>query len=239
MDIRENIQFLKGVGPKKAQALKKLGIEKIYDLITYYPRRYEDQSQIVPIGRIKVGEVVNIQGKIMAMAEKNTRRGLKLLTIMLADDTGVVQLNFFNQDYLKKKLKVQKSSLFVHGKVGYAYGGYGQLAISQIISFDVINNDNIDSEENINPCAFMPIYTIPDYIKPKDFRNLIEQVCTQDILVKDVVPNFIREKYDLWDKQTAIKKIHFPQTRQELEKAKKSLIFEELFLIQAGLLLLN
>ena len=53
MDIRENIQFLKGVGPKKAQALKKLGIEKIYDLITYYPRRYEDQSQIVPIGRIK------------------------------------------------------------------------------------------------------------------------------------------------------------------------------------------
>ena len=72
--------------------------------------------------------MVNIQGKIMAMAEKNTRRGLKLLTIMLADDTGVVQLNFFNQDYLKKKLKVQKSSLFVHGKVGYAYGGYGQLA---------------------------------------------------------------------------------------------------------------
>lgn len=239
MDIRENIQFLKGVGPKKAQALKKLGIENIYDLITYYPRRYEDQSQIVPIGRIKVDEVVNIQGKIMAMAEKNTRRGLKLLTIMLADDTGVVQLNFFNQDYLKKKLKVQKSSLFVHGKVGYAYGGYGQLAISQIISFDVINNDNIDSEENINPCAFMPIYTIPDYIKPKDFRNLIEQVCTQDILVKDIVPNFIREKYDLWDKQTAIKKIHFPQTRQELEKAKKSLIFEELFLIQAGLLLLK
>lgn len=123
--------------------------------------------------------------------------------------------------------------------MGYAYGGYGQLAISQIISFDIINNDNIDSEENINPCAFMPIYTIPDYIKPKDFRNLIEQACAQDILVKDVVPNFIREKYDLWDKQTAIKKIHFPQTRQELEKAKKSLIFEELFLIQAGLLLLK
>ena len=128
MDIRENIQFLKGVGPKKAQALKKLGIENIYDLITYYPRRYEDQSQIVPIGRIKVGEVVNIQGKIMAMAEKNTRRGLKLLTIMLADDTGVVQLNFFNQDYLKKKLKVQKSSLFVHGKVGYAYVLSGSFA---------------------------------------------------------------------------------------------------------------
>ena len=76
--------------------------------------------------------------------------------------------------------------------------------------------------------CFYAIYTIPDYIKPKDFRNLIEQVCTQDILVKDVIPNFIREKYDLWDKQTAIKKIHFPQTRQELEKAKKSFNFRRI-----------
>ena len=114
MDNTRNIQFLKGVGPKKHKALKKLGIENIYDLITYYPRRYEDQSQIVPIGRIKVGEVVNIQGKIMAMAEKNTRRGLKLLTIMLADDTGVVQLNFFNQDYLKKKLKGTKKVVYLY-----------------------------------------------------------------------------------------------------------------------------
>ena len=79
MDIRENIQFLKGVGPKKAQALKKLGIENIYDLITYYPRRYEDQSQIVPIGRIKVGEVVNIQGKLWLWQKKNTRRGFKII----------------------------------------------------------------------------------------------------------------------------------------------------------------
>lgn len=95
MNIQENVQFLKGVGPKKASILKKLGIENIYDLITYYPRRYEDQQNTTPIAELNVGETVNVQGKIVALAEKNTRRGLKLLTIILADNTGTIQLNFF------------------------------------------------------------------------------------------------------------------------------------------------
>ena len=105
MNIRQNVQYLKGVGPKKAQALKKIGIENIYDLATYYPRRYEDLSSVQPIGSLKPGDTANIQGKIVAMADRNTRRGLKLLTVMMADDTGSIQINFFNQDYLKKKFK--------------------------------------------------------------------------------------------------------------------------------------
>lgn len=233
MDIKQSVQFLKGVGPKKAQALKRLGIENIYDLITYYPRRYEDLSYVNAIGSLKVGEVVNIKGKIVAMADKNTRRGLKLLTIILADDTGSIQINFFNQDYLKKKLK-QGMMMFVHGKIGYAYGGYGQLAVTQLISFDI--EDNIVDE---NHHAFMPIYTLPDYIKPKDFRNLLEQVINADVDFVDIVPEFIRAKYHLLSKKKAIALIHFPQNKTELENAKRSLIFEELFSIQAGLLLLK
>lgn len=236
MDIRENIQFLKGVGPKKALALKSLGIENIYDLITYYPRRYEDQSEVTPMGNLQAGDTVNVQGKIVTIAEKNTRRGLKLLTIILADDTGTIQLNFFNQNYLKKKLKPQHK-LFVHGKVGYAYGGYGQLAMSQIISFDI--EEDLPSPDIDKHCAFMPIYTLPNYFKPKDFRNLIEQVFSQEFTIKDIIPPFIREKYALMSKQTAIQKIHFPQNKTELTQARESLIFEELFLIQSGLLLLK
>ena len=240
MEIQDSIQFLKGVGPKKAQAFKRLGIENIYDLITYYPRRYEDQSEITPMGRLQVGQVANVKGKIVAIAEKNTRRGLKLFTVMLADDTGTIQLSFFNQEYLKKKLKPQMT-LFVHGKIGYAYGGYGQLAMSQIISFDI---EDVRQQENVQDatakrCSFMPIYTLPDYIKPKDFRNLLEQVFNENILVQDIIPQYILDKYGLINKQDAIEQIHFPKTKQELEIAKKSLIFEELFMIQAGLLLLK
>lgn len=240
MDIQESIQFLKGVGPKKAQAFKRLGIENIYDLMTYYPRRYENQSEITPMGHLEVGKIVNVKGKIVAIAEKNTRRGLKLFTVMLADDTGTIQLSFFNQDYLKKKLKPQMT-LFVHGKVGYAYGGYGQLAMSQIISFDIedIRQSEIKEQNSSKRYNFMPIYTLPDYIKPKDFRNLIEQVFEQDVLFQDIVPKHILTKYRLIDKKTAIEQIHFPKTIEELEIAKKSLIFEELFMIQAGLFLLK
>lgn len=234
MDIKQNVQYLKGVGPKKAQALKRLGIENIYDLMTYYPRRYEDQSSINDIASLKAGDTANIQGKIVAMADKNTRRGLKLLTIILADNTGTIQLNFFNQDYLKKKLK-QGMTMFVHGKIGYAYGGYGQLAVSQLISFD-IEQEKSGADSRY---SFMPVYTLPDYIKPKDFRSLIEQVIADDTDFKDIVPDFIRTKYNLLAKKEAVAKIHFPQSRQDLEEARRSLIFEELFSIQAGLLLLK
>lgn len=233
MDIRQNVQYLKGVGPKKAQALKKIGIENIYDLSTYYPRRYEDLSSLQTIGSLKAGETANIQGKIVAIADRNTRRGLKLLTVMINDDTGCIQINFFNQDYLKKKFK-QGMRLFVHGKIGYAYGGYGQLAVTQLISFDTEND-----KETENHYAFMPVYTLPDYIKPKDFRNLIEQVIKTDTDFKDIVPEFIRTKYQLLPKKKAVSKIHFPQNGKELEEARRSLIFEELFSIQAGLLLLK
>ena len=236
MNIQENVQFLKGVGPKKASILKKLGIENIYDLITYYPRRYEDQQNTTPIAELNVGETVNIQGKIVALAEKNTRRGLKLLTIMLADNTGTIQLNFFNQAYLKKKLKSEQI-LFVHGKVSYAYGGYGNLAMSQILSFDIVEKSIDDNKDN--HYNFMPIYTLPDYLKPKDFRNLLTQVFNEDLSLIEIVPEFIRKKYNLMDKKTAIQKIHFPKTKQELTTARESLIFEELFLIQSGLLLLK
>ena len=236
MDIRQNVQYLKGVGPKKAQALKKLGIENIYDLATYYPRRYEDLSSVQPIGSLKPGDTANIQGKIVAMADRNTRRGLKLLTVMMADDTGNIQINFFNQDYLKKKFK-QGMRLFVHGKIGYAYGGYGQLAVTQLISFDT--EDGESGKEAENHYAFIPVYTLPDYIKPKDFRNLLEQVMAAETNFKDIVPEFIRAKYQLLSKREAVGKIHFPQSKKELEEAKRSLIFEELFSIQAGLLLLK
>ena len=240
MDIKQNVQFLKGVGPKKAQALKRLGIENIYDLLTYYPRRHEDNSEVTAIADLVVGNTVNIQGRVVAMAEKNTRRGLKLLTVILADDTGTIQLSWFNQDYLKKKLK-QNVKLFVHGKVGYAYGGHGQLAISQIISFDIeeVHKDDKEAENVAKRHSFMPVYTLPDYLKPKDFCKLIEQALSQDVAFVDIVPDFIREKYNFYPKLEAIEKIHFPKTKKELEIAKQSLIFEELFIIQAGLLLLK
>ena len=85
----------------------------------------------------------------------------------------------------------------------------------------------------------MPVYTLPDYIKPKDFRNLIEQVIASNIEFNDIVPDFIRSKYHLLMKKEAVEKIHFPKTKREIEEAKRSLIFEELFSIQAGLLFLK
>ncbi len=242
MDIRESVQFLKGVGPKKAQLLKRIKIENIYDILTYFPYRYENQSEMKAIAALTVGEVANIRGKIAAVSNKNTRRGLSLLTAILADESGTIQLNWFNQDYLKKKLKVG-TTLFVHGKISYAYGGYGQLSMSRIISFDIESEDNNDDsntdEFEKKRCAFMPVYTLPDNIKQKDFRNLINQSLKQNLKFADVVPEFIRDKYGFYSKQEAIEKIHFPNTKKELEIAKNSLIFEELFVIQAGLLLLK
>lgn len=153
---------------------------------------------------------MNVQGKIVALAEKNTRRGLKLLTIILADNTGTIQLNFFNQAYLKKKLKSEQI-LFVHGKVSYAYGGYGNLAMSQILSFDIVEKSIDDNKDN--HYNFMPIYTLPDYLKPKDFRNLLTQVFNEDLSLIEIVPEFIRKKYNLMDKKNSYTKNTFSENQ--------------------------
>lgn len=226
MELFDTIEKIKGIGPKKLLALKRLKIENIYDLITYYPRTYEDNSTLKKIADLTVNEHCNLVAEIVNIKEKTSQRGLKILTLVLKDETGVIEATFFNQVYLKNKFKLG-NKIFVYGKISFAYSGYGILSIN-VARFE------INFEENTR--KFNPIYTLPEIIKPKEFRKILDFALNSIEDNLDIFPQNIIDSEGFYTKKNALLKIHYPNSKIDLEKAKETLVFEELFMIQAGLL---
>ena len=240
MELSDDIEVLKGVGPKKAQQLHGLGLCSLFDLLTHFPRSYEDQSSITPIGRLEAGERATVAGVITGLQEKRAgRRGMVILTATISDGTGFLQLTWFNQKFLKQKLKTGRR-IFASGRTAYAYGGQGQLAMSQMTSFEIVEDEGADMEAK---CGILPVYSAGENVKQSMLRALTEQLLglaeSGRLAVPEVIPEGVRQQYGLLPRLQACRQIHYPEDRQQVEKARYRLAFEELYLIQYGLMLLK
>ena len=240
MKLSDDIEVLKGVGPKKAQLLHGLGLGSLFDLLTHFPRSYEDQSSITPIGRLEAGERATVAGVITGLQEKRAgRRGMVILTATISDGTGFLQLTWFNQKFLKQKLKTGRR-IFASGRTAYAYGGQGQLAMSQMTSFEIVEDEGADMEAK---CGILPVYSAGENVKQSMLRALTEQLLglaeSGRLAVPEVIPEGVRQQYGLLPRLQACRQIHYPEDRQQVEKARYRLAFEELYLIQYGLMLLK
>ena len=240
MELSDDIEVLKGVGPKKAQQLHGLGLCSLFDLLTHFPRSYEDQSSITPIGRLEAGERATVAGVITGLQEKRAgRRGMVILTATISDGTGFLQLTWFNQKFLKQKLKTGRR-IFASGRTAYAYGGQGQLAMSQMTSFEIVEDEGADMEAK---CGILPVYSAGENVKQSMLRALTEQLLglaeAGELAVPEVIPEGVRQQYGILPRLQACRQIHYPEDRQQVEKARYRLAFEELYLIQYGLMLLK
>ncbi len=240
MELADDIESLKGVGPRKAQQLHGLGIFRLFDLLTHFPRAYEDQSRITPIGRLQAGEDAVVAGVITGVQEKRAgRRGMLILTALVSDGTGFLQLTWFNQKFLKQKLKTGRR-IFAAGRTAYAYGGQGQLAMNRISSFEIVDDDEAAPEEK---CGILPVYSASENIRQGFLRSLTRQLFDLAdegrLEVPEILPEKISGRYGLLPRRQALRSIHYPDSMQQVEKARYSLAFEELYLIQYGLLLLK
>jgi len=233
MKLDEKVQYIKGVGPKKSSALAKVGIDVVYDLLTYYPRRYEDQSSLKRMDEVVAGEVETVSGLIVNVTENAPRRGLKILKALVTDGSGYMQLTWFNQSFLKKNMKAGQK-IFATGKINYAYGGQGQFAMNPILAYEFAAPETAAVQHNM-----LPVYAGSDALNQKFLRKIMEQVLVEVEAVPEILPKYVLESNALMARQTAIEKIHFPDTEAEMEKARERLAFEELYLIQCGLLLLK
>ncbi|MDD6134305.1 MAG: ATP-dependent DNA helicase RecG [Selenomonadaceae bacterium] len=235
MKLTDSIQYVKGVGPKKKAELNRLGIRTVYDLLTWFPRTYEDQSVLTKIGALKPGERETVSGVIMNVTERQGgRRGMTILTALIGDGTGFLQVTWFNQKFLKKKLVTGKR-VFVTGKAEYAYGGRGQFAMSQLAGFQIL-----DDEENPEEmCGILPVYPATEKIPQKFLRKIILGLWQEAFELPEVIPEGIRERFHLLARRDAFYKIHFPKDFAELKAARNRLAFEELYLIQCGLMILK
>lgn len=215
---------LKGVGTKTAENLGTLGIYSIYDLLFYFPFRY-DELETLPLDQIMDGQKVLLKG-IVATEPFVSRFGYKKsrLSFKMRIDHDVIMVNFFNQPWLKNKVEI--------GKEVAIYGKYN-VARASLSGFKFVA-----AKENESGMA--PIYPVNKHVRQKKLVNLINQAIDDGLdQVKDIVPQKIREKYRLLTDQEIIQKMHHPKNMNEAKIAKRSAIFREFFIFQMQLALLT
>ena len=236
MKLSDTISKVRGVGVKKAAAFARLGIQTVYDLLTYYPRAYEDQSRVTPIAQLHAGERATVLAVIQRVTERQARRrGFTILTVLLGDETGYAQAVWFNQRFLKTKLREGRRILLT-GKVDYAYNGGGQLALTNITSFELLGAEE-DAGAHL---GILPVYAATEGLTQKQLRAMMEYALAQTAdELEENLPQRVREKYRLMGRRSAFWHIHFPKQEEELRTARRRLAFEELYLIQCGLLALK
>lgn len=231
-DLTNEITYLKGVGPKRASALNKLGIFTFRDFLTHYPRGYEDARTITPLDELIVGEVAIVVGHLSNVTSRRARNRLLIINALLEDGFDSLQLTWFNQDYLLKQLRAGMK-LVVKGKITESYGGGGMLLAMQVQSFDVLDEDEDPR------LGFFPIYDSTASLNQKFFRTAMRNLLDQMPRLDEYLPREIIDEHELPPLDWSMRSIHFPSSLESIELARRRLAFDELFLIQCGLLMLK
>lgn len=240
-----DVMYIKGVGPKVAYKLNKLGIFTAQDLMMYFPKKHIDYSSRTLIKNLKEGQTTTVFGFIKSVSSFNTRNNLSVTRVVIGDESGRFELSFFNAKgnrYLLQRMKTQfpqNAGIMVSGVV--KMNNYsGQLTMDKPTYSIMTGEFKEDANSNLNIARIVPIYTICEDLSIKTLRKAIFnaiELYKNDI--KNIVPDFIRERLGIMNKKDAVKQIHFPETMNDLEHARFSLIFEELFLIQLKLIRLR
>ncbi len=215
----KEIRYLKGVGEKRAELLKKLGIVSVDALLSFYPRSYKDLTDIRPIDEVLLEGTYCIKGKIVSpVTEHYKRKNMTLYKFSVLSGGEIVNVTLFNTKYLAARLRVDNTYLF-YGKIS------GGIYAKEMSSPEIY-------PENYN--VILPIYRETKGITSNSLRSLIKTALGVADFT-EYLPKGILEKYDLCDIGVAVRNIHFPQSRELLERAKRRLVFEELFLMQCGM----
>ncbi len=229
MKLEDNVQFVKGVGEARAKLLNRLGIFNLKDLITYYPRNHEDRSIPKKICEVTDGEEVLIEAMpVTRVAEIRVRKGMMILKMNVRDDMGVCQITWFNQSYLK--------SLF---KPGEYYKFYGKVSVKNgKVEMSSPVYDKLENSKNTG--RIIPIYPTTLKMSQATLRKIIENgLQAAESEVYETLPEYIKKDYKLCDLKSAISQIHFPDSLDSFQVARRRLVFEELITMQLALLALK
>lgn len=226
-ELPSSIQFIKGVGPRLADTLTKLNIESVEDLLYYFPRDYQDRSNLLPIQQLRPdGNEVTVQGKVIRITESKPRRGLSILRVTISDQSDLLSGVWFNQPFLKKQFEKDKVYIF-SGKLNEKRWRFKQKEINNPVF------EEVDAGDNIHTGRVVPIYSLTSGITQQRLRQVIYNAL-RDYLhhLPDVLPPLLKEKYHLLSLPDSIEGMHFPGNRQHYVKARTRLAFEELLLLQ-------
>jgi len=242
--LGQPVQFVKGVGPKLAQLLGQLGIITVQDLIYHFPRKYLDYQHRLSIAQLQPDSDVTVIGTITSVSAYNAKhKPLSILTVVVSDNTGRVQASWFlgkaSQARLEqlKKQYLKGSTVMLSGRT--KWDSYKRVFTIDRPEVETLSYED-DEPDSIHAGRIVPVYTLCEGIGLRQFRRIMFHVLgevAEDI--HDPFPTALKTPYQLDDLAAALHHIHFPETTTHYETARKRLVFDELFYLQARLALLR
>jgi ATP-dependent DNA helicase RecG len=226
------IRYLKGIGPKRAKSFTKIGINNVEELLYYFPRRYEDRTNFIPISKLEEGSTHTIKAEVLAKGEHQAfrRRGFSIIEVAVRDETGKIFCVWFNQPYLADYFKVGET-LILYGKIE-RYAGRLQMNSPE---FEIVSEGK---DETLNIGRIVPIYSLPEGITQRNFRKLVKSVLDEHTAeINEFLPFDVRSRNNLFNLALSLLNIHFPQNLDMQKQAYERLAFEEFFLFQLPLVL--
>ena len=217
MDLQSTVQKIKGVGPETAKKLAKLGVETVYDLLTFWPRRYDDYSKVLPIIDIEPG-AITVKAKIESIKSRRVRRGMHITEGVIRDESSAIRVVWFNQPYREKYFKNNQEYYF-SGLYDFSFNRY------------VLQNPSVEEakEFTTNTARIVPIYSQTKGLDSREIRKALTEVTSMFQELPETLPEWITKEQKLMSFAEAAYQLHWPEDDSKLEAAKKRIGFEEVF----------
>ncbi len=227
LKLESPLRFLKGVGPEREKAFARIGLKTVLDLFHYYPRRYENRAPVKPVREAVPGEKECVQGSVTSKGFIRTRGGPGLFRLVLGDAAGGALFGtWFNMPYLSNVFKTG-SQVALYGRVERE----GRNFKMTHPEYEIVSET--PGTPNVHIGRIVPVYPLTEDLRQKGLRQLQFNLHeTQSHLVREYLPSEIRDRLGLVDEGGAVRQIHFPDTIDALEAARRRLVFDEFFLMQ-------
>ena len=228
LDLNKDVKYVKTVGPNRVKLLNKLNIYTLKDLITYFPRDYEDRSKPKNLCECVDGEEVLIEAMATGRINEMHKGKMTISRLVVKDQTGTCFITWFNQGYLRDKFQAGRMYRFF-GKIS---NRNGRLEMNSPVY------DEIDKSKNTG--RIIPIYPLTYELKRNTLRKIMENGLAEvKGMLPETLPEYIMKENNLWDINNTIERIHFPVELSDFNKARERLVFEELLTMQLALLKLK
>ncbi|WP_336184527.1 ATP-dependent DNA helicase RecG [Fusobacterium polymorphum] len=217
---------IKYITAKQLSSLKSLGINTVYDLVYYFPRAYDDRTNIKKIGELKFNEYVVLKANVMSVVNLTVRSGKKIVKAMVSDGTGIMEILWFGMPYIKKSLKIGEEYLFI--------GQTKKAAVFQLINPEY---KLFSGQQKVSESEILPIYSSNKNITQNSLRKLVEKFLVNFLnYFEENIPKELIKEYKIMERKSAIKNIHYPVSMKEIEEAKRRFAIEELLILELGIL---
>ena len=225
MQINDSISVLKGIGPKKVEIFRDMGIETIEDLALYFPRSYEDRRTVTPISELKSGSDFLIQAKLVNKRMGANRFNKKTpLVLNVSDDSGMLEVVFFNGYFLNKLFDIGKEYVF-----------YGRVT-ENLDRLQIVHPEFTLAGSGDDVREIIPVYSLRQGISQKEMRRMQRDIKDVYSSIKEWIPEDIVEKNKLASLDFAISNMHFPSNAKKILQSRYRLVFDELFTLETGLM---